>query len=75
MSDSETQPASGTENQSDDCEEGSARINCSLGGLDLEVEGGTVEETEALFERVWKRRISEADSFSEALRSRLVGHQ
>jgi hypothetical protein len=74
MSDSdatEDEPADEQNESEAQVEENTLEISCSLGEIQLEVSGGTVEETEEVFERVWSERLSEAGQMSDALRDQL----
>lgn len=52
---------------------GDARVSVKLGGLEVEVEGDDLEETEEAFYRVMARTLTEAENMSAAMRDRMTG--
>lgn len=57
-----------------DCgDEQEVSIKASLGGLELDV-SGPEDSAEETFERVWKKRLEEAETMSDAMRARMLGY-
>lgn len=55
--------------------DGEAEVSVRLGGLEVEIVAGSIDEAEASFERVWNKVLADGEEMSAALRERMGGFE